>query len=503
MKYKKFIIAIALILILFASSCNNGPGNANNINNANEDGAKDSNSNLDLNADENIETAGEEQKLTVPDLPETDWNGKEIVFIVRGPAFQEWQSQDIYAEEETAEPVNDAVYKRNAILEDRYNFKIKKVDAGGDIQAMADKAIKAGSNDYFVTMCNTQETNNMAMKGFLSNLNKIQYLDLTREYWDQNSIYGFTVGGKIMFMTGDLSIMANDATWILMFNKNVLQNLQLGDPYESVRNNQWTVDTMYDMMRGATKDLDGDGVINGLYDQVGFATHSTTYDGLFFGSGMRVSTMDSDGFPQLAMNNEKIVTVMEKSLMIMDKAHTYTPPENEQLAAALAKPFEEDRTLFYGEVLQCVIRRRNMETPFGVLPFPKLDANQADYAHMVHVTACMVGVPVSLSDEDRDFTGFVLEAMAAESKNWLVPAYYTTALEDKFMRDEESKDMLDIILRTRRYDLGYVADWGGMFSTYVSTAKKGNADFASVWDKCATKAMTAMEKAADFYRDLD
>jgi len=458
----------------------------------------------EANSGEGAEAKEEEAKLTVPDLPEMNWNGREINFIVRGPVFEEWESQDICVEEENAEPVNDAVYKRNAILEERYNFRIKKTGAGGDIQAQADKAIKSGSNDYFVTMCNTVETNSMAQKGNLNDLQKISYLDLKREYWDQNSIYGFTVGGKTLFMTGDLSIMANDATWILMFNKNVLKNLGLDDPYSLVQNNRWTVDKMHDMMKNATIDLNGDGIIDGAVDQVALTTHDTTYDGLFYGMGMRVSNMDENGFPQLAMNNEKISLVMEKSAMIMDKSITYNPPPPGPtgLAELLAAPFEEDRTLFYGEVLQCVIRRRNMETPFGILPFPKLDESQADYAHIVHVTACMIGVPVSLSDEEKDFTGFVLEAMAAESKNWVVPAYYTIALEGKFMRDEESKGMLDIILRTRRYDFGYVSDWGGLYSSYKAGVKKGSADFESIWDKCEGRALTQIEKAINFYDNI-
>jgi len=144
-----------------------------------------------------------------------------------------------------------------------------------------------------------------------------------------------------------------------------------------------------------------------------------------------------------------------------------------------------------------------MDTDFGVLPLPKLNEAQEDYAHMVHVTACMVGVPNTLGGDEAAFAGFALEALAAESRNWLVPAYYTTALEGKFMRDEESKDMLDIILRTRRYDLGYAANWGSLFSSYVSDTKKGNNDFASVWDKASEKALTAMEKAIEAYKDLE
>lgn len=482
------ILAVMFITLGFLTSCGDDPNNSNN----------DSNNNVPANAEtpETPEEEEEENKVTTSNLPEKDWGGQEITFLVRGSSFAEWESQDIYAEEEIGEPVNDAVYRRNAILEDKYNFVIK-AEGVSEPQSRAEKAVRSGSNDYQVLMCNTQETNNLALRGYLTSLNELQYLDLSREYWDQNSIYGFTVEGNTLFMTGDLSIMANDATWILMFNKKLVKDLGLESPYELVRSDRWTADTMYNIMRYTIKDLNGDGVMKGADDLFGLTTHDSTYDGLFFGMGMRVSSMDSDGIPQLTMNNEKISTVMEKTSLIMGKEVTYNDDWQ-----PIAKCFEEDRALFYGEVLQCVIRRRNMDTDFGVIPFPKLDQTQADFAHMVHVTACMVAVPVSLSDDEKDFAAFVLEAMAAESRNWLVPAYYTTALEGKFMRDEESKDMLDIILRTRRYDLGYVANWGNLYSGYITAVKRASNDFASVWEKYEGAAGTKMEKDIEAYTTI-
>ena len=489
------LIALILLTVMIISgflvSCGEKTGNEANV-------SQSTTENNNENPDDGV--PGEEEdtvnKLTAPNLPDMDWKEKEITFLVRGPDFNEWQSQDIFSAEENGEPVNDAVYKRNAILEDRYNFLIKEVHGTSAIQSMAEKSMLSGSNAYQVVMCNTDETNKLAMKGYLSDLRKVDYLDLSREYWDQNSIYGFTVDGKTLFMTGDLSIMANDATWIFMFNKKLLQDLQLANPYTLVRDGKWTADALYDIMKGAAKDLNGDGVMKGSDDQFGLATHDSTFDGLFFSMGMRVSAIDATGFPELTINNERISQVMEKTAMIMDKEITYNA--DWQLIATC---FEDNRALFYGEVLQCVIRRRSMDTDFGVLPLPKLNDAQEDYAHMVHVTACMVGVPNSLSDEDISFAGFALEAMAAESRNWLVPAYYKTALEGKFMRDEESKDMLDIILRTRRYDLGYAANWGSLFTGYVSAVKK-NGDFASVWDKSGTKAVAAMEKDIESYKDI-
>jgi hypothetical protein len=297
-------------------------------------------------------------------------------------------------------------------------------------------------------------------------------------------------------MTGNLSIMANDATWIFMFNKKLLQDLGLDDPYALVKNGVWTADKLYGMVKATAKDLNGDGAMKIKDDMFGLVKEST-FEGLFFSMGMRVSAMNSEGYPELSMNNERITQVMEKTAMIMEKEIAFKGDWQD-----IGRCFEEDRALFYGEVLQCVIRRRSMDTDFGVLPLPKLDETQEDYAHMVHKTACMVGVPNSLDLDESAFAGFVLEAVAAESTNWLVPAYYTTALEGKFMRDEESKEMLDVILRTRRYDLGYAADWGGLFGGYVASSNKGGTDFASVWDKYSAKAQTAMEKDIDAYKNI-
>ena len=62
-----------------------------------------------------------------PDLPNVNMDGREFVFIVRGPNYNEWQSQDIYVEEQTGEPIVDAVFARNVYLEEKYNMKIRRV----------------------------------------------------------------------------------------------------------------------------------------------------------------------------------------------------------------------------------------------------------------------------------------------------------------------------------------------------------------------------------------
>jgi len=160
--------------------------------------------------------------------------------------------------------------------------------------------------------------------------------------------------------------------------------------------------------------------------------------------------------------------------------------------------FEDNRALFYGEVLQCVIRLRNMVEDFGILPFPKWDAAQDRYYHHVVETACMVGVPISLTGDRLEMVGYILEAMCAKSKYTLQPAYYEKALVYKNVRDTESEEMLNIILKSRMFDIGYIADWGTIYSsTYQKSVVDEKNNFVSAYEKAESRAKTAMGKDLD------
>ena len=51
-------------------------------------------------------------------------------------------------------------------------------------------------------------------------------------------------------------------------------------------------------------------------------------------------------------------------------------------------------------------------------------------------------MPTNASDPER--TEIILEALSAESRYTVQPAYYDISLKGKYIRDEECADMLDI-----------------------------------------------------------
>jgi len=431
-----------------------------------------------------------------PDVPDVNMDGKEFVFIVRGPAYNEWQSQDIYVEEQTGEPIDDAVYIRNAYLEDKYNMKIREYGAS-DVGNEARRSIVAGSADYDVVMANTSESATLASQSLLYNLHEMPYLDLSRDWGDQRAVKQLSIGNRLYFCTGDLSIMANDATWIMMFNKPMINDNKLESPYDLVNSGKWTISKMHEMAKVTVKDLDGDGRMRYDVDCYGFVTHESSCEGFFFGSGCNIITKDENDLPQLSMMNERVLRVLELAHPLIGNRELVVNGSVQGLdpISQMQPVFESGRALFYGEVMQCIIRLRAMEIDFGVIPFPKLDETQPTYNHFVHTTAAMMSIPVT--NLDLENTTIMLEAMAAKSKYTLQRAYYDICLEGKFMRDEESAAMLDIILDTRNFDIGYIYNWGNLFTNFRNVLTSGKGDLASQYAKAEKSAVAQMEKTVE------
>jgi len=94
---------------------------------------------------------------------------------------------------------------------------------------------------------------------------------------------------------------------------------------------------------------------------------------------------------------------------------------------------------------------RDMEADFGVLPYPKYDESQDVYYSAAKDNYTVLCVPITAPD--LEMVGAVVEALSAESKRSVTPAFYETALQDKYSRDPQSTKMMDLIMEGRNYDL--------------------------------------------------
>ena len=140
-----------------------------------------------------------------------------------------------------------------------------------------------------------------------------------------------------------------------------------------------------------------------------------------------------------------------------------------------------------------------MEDEFGILPYPKLDELQEKYRTVVHDCASIGVMPVNCAHPDE--TGAVFEAMSSESWKYVVPAWYETALKIKYVRDNISAQMVDIIHDSVSTEFAYVyyskLNDAGMI--YRTLTQKKSGDFASAWAKIQSGAEKKLDKLIAAY----
>ena len=123
------------------------------------------------------------------------------------------------------------------------------------------------------------------------------------------------------FGTGDITVIDNDATWVLMFNKSMHENLSLDNIYSLVREGKWTNDAMLKMCEAAAADVNGDGTRTWQSDNFGLATTGMTILGLFYSTGEKLTARDSDGYPILTPDTGRMADAIVSSARILSNAN--------------------------------------------------------------------------------------------------------------------------------------------------------------------------------------
>ncbi len=435
-----------------------------------------------------------------PNLPEGitfNENGTPYNFrILSYDPNNEWSVKDMYAEALNEDPINDSVFNRNKTIEDKYKIEISEI-AASNATDLAKKSIAAGLDEYDLIVIPSASQMTLALNGYLYRLDELEYLDPTQPWWDTNSYNSLSVAGAHFVIVGDIQIMDKDATWVMFFNKKMIEDYGLENPFDLVKNNQWTIEKQLEMVKAVTDDTNGDGNYT-KEDTWGMVSTTFSPMGYFYGFGEQIATKNSDDIPELTMNTPRISQIVNYISQLCAKSsklgYSGVPTDVQEV-------FEQGRGLFLGEVLQLAERLREMDTDFGLIPYPKFDADQEKYYSVVHSTTCMVSVPLTITDEER--TGIILEALCAESKYTLREAYYDTSLTTKFLRyDDGSSEMLDIIFDNRVYDLGFINDWGSYYTSFVALFTSDSTDFASMYSKNESKAIKAIDQVVDKYMSL-
>lgn len=465
------------------------------------------------NTDDGADTSQENENLIrereiFPDyLPEADYEGYEFNVLVRYDTsvhYAPWEARDIYSETENGEPINDAVCRRNRYVEEKYNCVIKETK-NTDYNNILKRTVNAGEDTYDIFYANLNDITGVAASGYFYNLNSLPNIDLSKPWWDQNAKKSLSISNILFFCPSNLIIMHNDCTSAIVFNKKLIQDFNMKDPYKLVKDKVWTIDKLISMSKDISYDMNGDGIMD-ENDMYGYACYRDSSLSLMHGAGGRIAGKNPDDLPVLTLNSEISFNALEKAFDLMYapsafNVHKELEGKYDAIYQLTEKMFIGNRSLFYWILLHDIEQFRDMDSDFGIIPIPKYSENQENYGCTVNqYHGHAVSVLSTVQNIDR--TTVILEALTAKSRYTLLPAYYDISMQRKFTRDDESADMLDIIFDSQVYDIGAIYNFGGYSWDIIWMTMSQNRNIISLYEKKEKTALNDIDKIIEKYRDI-
>lgn len=385
--------------------------------------------------------------------------------------------------------VNDALIERQYKIEDYYNvsfdYFVDKTD--GDICTTLRSLIAAQEDAYDLALASmAYAAYPLALERSVRDMNAIEEIDLTRDWWNKNIIKDLGIGGKVFFATGDITNRSVTAISGYAFNMKLFGDYGIEYPYGDVYDGKWTLEKMSSVYKDRARDLNGDGKYTCDNDLV--PLHTGGYIN-YFSAGGRITDKDPEGTVIPVYSSEKNISLMDSVLDYFTGSDILF---NTGYAGVSA--FKENRAIFVYLAGCDLSLLRDMEDDYGFVPFPKKDESQSDYITSGNqwITTCAM-IPVTVPEDSVHFAGKMTETMAAVSRYTSIAAKYDILLLEKELRDNESKDMVRLCSETMSFDLGKLADIGGIAGIIEDTFTSQK-EFVSRYESAKAKAESDLEK---------
>ncbi len=449
--------------------------------------------------DANLVAEPEVEKLYLDDLPEREDLGGYTVRLLTS------DKRSFEALEDAIDVTDVEVYKRQLLVEERFNVKINTIidDNWGTNATTLKNSVLAGSDDYDVYACYGYWSIGLATEGIVMNLKTAPNLDLDKPYWGDKFNDAMAYKDYMYWITGDIALSYTDGIYATYVNLKKFASKYPGDNiYQIVRDGKWTLDNLYTYSEGAYEDLNGDGTPN-KGDFFGYSySKEDMIDGMSMAAGVKYTTRDADGVPQLYITKDNTaVTFAEKLAQLCGSQSVFLADSDD--GAAMAKLFSDGLALFIvGRINYAATRMRDMEDDFAIIPAPKLNEEQSTYLTTLHDGTTLIGIPKTISEQGLNVSTYVLEAMAAESSRSLTPVYLDVALKNKYTRDADSAEMIDLIRENIVSDFGFLYTETGMNNFFRGYVLKGEgiasiiAKMEKKWNKTLDKIITNLEENA-------
>lgn len=387
------------------------------------------------------------------EMGDYDFGGKDFtVYSWSDGFFNEFVSEQL-----SGDTVDDANYKRICKVEDRCKIKFKYITAPSrwpDNKSFAEKLkneLIAGTQ-IDMAAGYTMAIGACALSGLCLDLTSCTKFEWEKPWWPESLMSQCKIKDKLYFVSGDVSPNTIVEMYAMFFNKKMINDRNLEDPYALVDADRWNLDTLMELCKNTYIDSNSDGTV-GYGDTFGLSIGWELIDSYVNAAGITFLksengelTIHPDMFGERGINLiDKIVAMgKDTSAVYLD---TTTSSEGEKCRA----DFCNGLVMFWDDAIADSGTIYDSSIEYGIVPVPKADANQADYCTPLDFGFAMYLIPYNVAD--KDYSATVMEILASEGYRTTTPAVFDIKLKYRYANDPKASEMFDIMREKITFDM--------------------------------------------------
>ena len=504
------LILVVLMLVPFVFSCKQPDTNTDTDTNTNTDVNTDTDAGSSTGAYAEIDKikhtfVGQTVNILAPGLwasatePSSPWGQVELCVTEYGGTAGGF-----------GQTLNDAVMDRKIAVEEEYGVTLNWMNAKGDgvknDLLAADNIADAGGKAIHVALPRTYEAQTIAYSDLVYNIAGSEFIDFEASYFNQESIEQYTLAGNQFFIGGDMSFLDEHTAFVIYVNMSVAKtNAAFPDLFEDVLPGEdgkitWTIDRLYDLSAAVGEDKDGNKDEWTDLDKYGFGTTGLYKFYQYFGTYQVGKQQTNAGEKYvLKVKNDNVETIISKMLYSVENEDSVRTSWAGY--GTLQAAFEDNRLLFYHEVVEKLHYLSNPKYEVAVIPFPKLNEEQDRYYVPSASQSTVMCVP--RATDNRDLSEAFVEILTKSASEHIFAAYKQD-MKSKISANYREKSMQVIeeqIFPNLMFDLGYMHGFSGLVSGSIQGAsiEGGKNVFSTIYQSAANEAATTLNEWTGAY----
>jgi hypothetical protein len=347
---------------------------------------------------------------------------------------------------------------------------------------------------------------------YIYSTDELPYINPSKEYWNQKTKELYTIAGKSFFLNGANMLNYIDTIKHLVYNKQIAQDNGVENIYNLVRDGKWTMDKMFDIAKTITRDINGDGVLDDSDLWGIIAWPDEFYPAMWADTANPLVAKDEQGLPFFNVpGNMRLADIFNRlydrsnegglyDTYVDKKSKFKNVPAHYEYVNAM---FTDGRGLFASSAFCKMLSLRDMEADYGIIPYPAYEEKKPGEPYNGYAATSMIFV-VPAINPDPEMVSVIMEAQAAGFYKHVIPAYYDIIVREKLTRDEESRDILDMLYKNAFSDMADTifisvrAEYAGLFRTKANTITSHTEKIAPKIDELLEKAAAAFQALNDF-----